>query len=266
MNATSFQKYVQQQIKSRENQTLILVAPTGLGKTFAVTGDLQEEFRKTVYAVPLRALGNDIKRSIGKYERKGTKIEPVVHHGAVKESMLFGEEVIVTTYDQVVCGVPGLPLSLPLKAGHAVAGALLMSRLIFDEAHLAWGISDQALSILFAIVSFRQKMGLQTILLTATLPDKISELLERRLGAKKIVVGERGEVSEDEGLTLRNENRCVTIECLKLGKLNRGNKELDFRPLDTLLTAGPNKSIYFSNTVERIQNRILAIFTHEILT
>jgi len=31
-----------------------------------------------------------------------------------------------------------------------------MSRLILDEAHLAWSIPDQALSILLAIIDFRK--------------------------------------------------------------------------------------------------------------
>ncbi len=158
MKSTQFQQKVQELITQEERSSLLLVAPTGLGKTFAVTGDLLNQYTKTVYAVPLRALGNDILHSINQYQRNGKNIEGVVHHGAIQDSDLFGEEVIVTTYDQVVCGVPGLPLSLSLKAGHAVAGALLMSRLIFDEAHLAWGISDNALAILLAIVQFSNKI------------------------------------------------------------------------------------------------------------
>lgn len=135
MKPTKFQVDVQDRVK--QGKSVLLVAPTGLGKTFAVTGDLQNRFCKTVYAVPLRALGGGIRDAIGGLKRNGNALAPVIHHGDVQESELFSEEVIVTTYDQVVCGVPGLPLSLPLKAGHAVAGALLMSRLILDEVHLA---------------------------------------------------------------------------------------------------------------------------------
>jgi hypothetical protein len=69
-------------------------------------------------------------------------------------------EVVVTTYDQIVCAVPGLPLSLPLSAGHAVAGALLMSRLVIDEVHLAWSISPDILTILLGILEFRQCNGM----------------------------------------------------------------------------------------------------------
>ena len=63
MKATKFQAAVQEALG--KGRSLLLVAPTGLGKTFAVTGDLQEDFCKTVYAVPLRALGGGIQRRLG---------------------------------------------------------------------------------------------------------------------------------------------------------------------------------------------------------
>lgn len=251
MKATAFQNKVLDRV--RNNSSLLLIAPTGLGKTFAVTGDLEKQFSKVVYAVPLRALGDDIRRSVFEYKRDGRSINAVIHHGGVQESTLFGEEFIVTTYDQVVCGVPGLPLSLPLKAGHAIAGALLMSRLVFDEAHLAWGISDQALSILLAIVKFRKSFGLQTILMTATLPDAVSQLLCTELGLERILVGEGGEVEEDEALSQRDENRQVTLGLQEIKKGER-EKEWNFDPLDDLLKqTGQSSRIYFANTVDRLQ-------------
>ena len=250
-NVTTYQQETLERVK--QGESILLVAPTGLGKTFAVTGDVCDQFCKVVYAVPLRALGEDVRRGILKLERNGQPIKTVIHHGSIQESSLFGEEFIVTTYDQVICGVPGLPLSLPLKAGHAVAGALLMSRLIFDEAHLAWGISEQALSILLAIVKFRKNYGLQTVLMTATLPDAVSNLLSAELGVERIMVGEGGEVEQDEALSERDKNRQVTPEMLEIRKVRQG-KGLDLDPLDNLLKQeGQGRSIYFANTVDRIQ-------------
>lgn len=253
MDPTEFQKLIQRKVN--DGNSILLVAPTGLGKTFAVTGDLEENFKKTVYAVPLRALGDGIRKSITELERNDGPIEVVVHHGDRQESTLFSEEVIVTTYDQVVCGTPGLPLSLPLKAGHAVAGSLLMSRLILDEGHLAWGISDRALSILLGIIDFRKKFGLQTILLTATLPDNIAKKISERLGMDLLIVG-KGEddcyLSTDEGLIVREENRRVKISTIDIKK-QRKKSSLDYTPLIKLLTKKSGKRIYFANTVERIQ-------------
>jgi len=253
MNPTLFQIKSQEIIK--DGKSLLLVAPTGLGKTFAVTGDLKEKFRKTIYAVPLRSLGEGIRKSITELKRNGDPIEVVVHHGDSQESTLFSEEVVVTTYDQVVCGTPGLPLSLPLKAGHAVAGSLLMSRLILDEGHLAWGISDRALSILLGIIDFRRKLGLQTILLTATLPDNIAKKISERLGLELMILG-KGDgvcyINTDEGLKVREENRRVKISISGLKK-HKKKSSLDYTPLIDLLANRTGKRIYFANTVDRLQ-------------
>jgi CRISPR-associated helicase Cas3 len=256
-----FQEKVQAQVA--DGRSVLLVAPTGIGKTRAVCGDLRDARRKTVYAVPLRSLGAGIKQELSSdaYSRNGQRLTPVIHHGGVQESNLFSEDFIVTTYDQVVCGVPGLPLSLPLKSGHAVAGALLMSRLVLDEAHLAWGISASALSILLAIVDFRLRLGLQTILLTATLPEAVAAQLQEHFRAFNlnfipIIVG-KGELADDERLKTREQNRRVAVSLVPLTtKKNSAaeqRKELDWTPVDTTLTEGPGKRIYFANTVERLQ-------------
>src|SRR5487761_307532 len=107
MVPSKFQSAVQD--KMRQGKSVLLIAPTGVGKTFAVTGDIQDGFRKTIYAVPLRALGEGIRADITSLVRINDPIKAVVHHGDSQESQLFSEEVIVPTYDQVVCGVPGLP-------------------------------------------------------------------------------------------------------------------------------------------------------------
>lgn len=241
---SKFQTVVQE--KLRERKSLMLIAPTGLGKTLAVTGDLENKFCKTVYAVPLRALGIGIKKELSCLKRNGKPIKPVVHHGDIQESKLFGEEVIITTYDQVVCAVPGLPLSLPLKAGHTIAGALLMSRLVLDKTHLAWNISDKALSILLAIIDFRLKLDLQTIVLTATLPKAVATAISERLGLELVIVGE-GDLVEDEGLQFRENQRKVTISTLELRNRGRGEeKKLDWQSLDKKLKDTKGKRIYFA--------------------
>jgi CRISPR-associated helicase Cas3 len=259
---THFQLKVQELLK--KGKSVLLVAPTGLGKTLAVTADLQDTFTKTIYALPLRALGVGIRDAISELKRDGEPIGPVIHHGDTQESLLFSEEVIITTYDQVVCGVSGLPLSLPLKAGHAVAGALLMSRLVLDEVHLAWGISDQALSILLAIIDCRRKLGLQTIIQTATLPDAVARILCQELKVDLVIVGKYGlEIIEDgtertfkekdQGLERRDRNRHVAVSPLELRSRGRAEqKQLDYRDFDNKL-AGTGKRIYFCNTVGRLQ-------------
>ncbi len=251
MEPSSFQSAVQKLIGN--GRSVLLIAPTGLGKTFAVTGNLQQQYQKTIYAVPLRALGCGIRDAIREFKRDNTSLAPVIHHGDTQESELFSEEVVITTYDQVVCGVPGLPLSLPLRAGHAVAGALLMSCLILDEVHLAWSISDQALTILLAIIEFRRKFNLQTVVLTATLPDAVAKLISERLNLELIIVGE-DDLADDEGIKLREANRQLAVSVLELKTKGKDeSKQLDSLPLVEKLVGAQGKRIYFANTVDRLQ-------------
>lgn len=265
LNPTVFQKKVREELLA--GKSLLVIAPTGLGKTFAVTGDLETHHQRTIYAVPLRALGGSIKESIQGLHRGGEQLNVALHHGASLESTLFGEEVVVTTYDQLVCAVPGLPLSLPLKAGHAIAGATFMSRLILDEVHLAWGISKQALAILFGILELRQRFSLQTVLMTATLPLGVAHRIADEFDLGLMVVSEndfneglspigagRYIITDDEGLRLRESDRYVTIDPLELKtSTDMDKKMLNLEPLLQGLMQSSDKRIYFANTVERIQ-------------
>ncbi|MCX9074737.1 MAG: DEAD/DEAH box helicase, partial [Candidatus Methanoperedens sp.] len=78
MIPTKFQLEVQKRLK--EGKNLLLIAPTGLGKTFAVTSDLQEKYNKTIYAVPLRSLGVGIHKAINELHRDGKEINAKIHH------------------------------------------------------------------------------------------------------------------------------------------------------------------------------------------
>lgn len=260
MTPTKFQKAVHEALSRGES--LLIVAPTGLGKTFAATGDTLTNFQRIIYSVPLRALGDDIRRVASDYERDGRKLTTAIHHGAARESTLFGEEFVVTTYDQIVCAVPGLPLSLPLKAGHAVAGALMMSRLVLDEAHLAWAISKDALSILLAIVKTRSSFGLQTVVMTATLPDAIAQLLAKELKLTLIRVGEGTDISDDKGLELRNENRQVKPSKLAIDL--DSEKKINLDPLDDRISNSPTKVIYFGNQVETLRKTFDRLITRGV--
>lgn len=253
MTLTKLQEAVQNHLLSTDgSESLLLVAPTGIGKTLAVTADLVHGRRRIIYGVPLRALAGSISDEIKRLERNGKQIQVVVHHGAAQDSWLFSEEVAVTTYDQIVCAVPGLPLSLPLSAGHAVAGALLMSRLVLDEVHLAWGISSEALTILLGILEFRQNLGLQTVVMTATMPVKVAELISKSLDMKLIVAGADESTRGDEALAKRKENRYVKVSQMKV-KGQKAEEKEDLSPVADALREQGGKRIYFANTVDRLQ-------------
>ena len=248
---TKLQTEVQRYL--REGKSLLLVAPTGIGKTLAVTADLANSRQRLIYTVPLRALAGGILEEVGSIRRDGGPVHAVVHHGDAQRSWLFSEEAVVTTYDQIVCATPGLPLSLPLTAGHAVAGALLMSRLVLDEVHLAWGISPEALTILLGILQFRQNLGLQTVVMTATMPVKVAIRISQALGLNLIVAGDDDETRDDEALAARTESRDVQVAQMKIKGQKTDLKEVDLTQIVDALTAQGDKRIYFGNTVERLQ-------------
>ncbi len=254
MKLTKFQEVVQQKLQSADSvaSSVLLVAPTGLGKTLAVTADLGSRRTRTIYGVPLRALAGSIADEIRQLQRNGEPIKVAVHHGSVQDSWLLSEEVAVTTYDQIVCAVPGLPLSLPLSAGHAVAGALLMSRLVLDEAHLAWGISPEALTILLGIVEFRQNLGLQTILMTATMPKEVAKTIADQLKMELIIAGDE-DTKNDEALLLRNANRQVIFSLTTVKGRKSNEDKVDLAQLVDALLKAVGKRIYFANTVDRLQ-------------
>jgi len=251
---TKFQEVVQRHLHRADGSesSLLLVAPTGLGKTLAVTADLARNRKRIVYGVPLRALAGSISDEVRGLERCGKQIRVVVHHGNIQDSRLFSEEVVVTTYDQIVCAVPGLPLSLPLSAGHAVAGALLMARLVLDEVHLAWSISPEALTILLSILEFRQRLGLQTVVMTATMPESVARLIATRMKMELVVAGD-AETREDEGLAKRNENRFVLISLMKIKDHRADEERADLTEVVDVLREHGGKRIYFANTPDRLQ-------------
>lgn len=250
---TKFQEVVQRHLLSADGSgSLLLVAPTGIGKTLAVTADLALGRERIIYGVPLRALAWSILDEVSGLERSGKPVEAVVHHGNVQDSRLFSEEVVITTYDQIVCAVPGLPLSLPLSAGHAVAGALLMSRLVLDEVHLAWSISSEALTILFGILEFRQRLGLQTVVMTATMPESAAKLIADWMKMKLIVAGD-DETKEDEALAERKANRHVVVSRMEVKGQKAGEKDVDLTQVVNAIREREGKRIYFANTVDRLQ-------------
>lgn len=258
---TTFQAEAQRRVAAGES--LLLIAPTGVGKTFAVTGDLRDSSQKVVYSVPLRSLGYGIRDEVADYCRGNPAMDIVIHHGDTQESNLFCERLIVTTFDQVVCAVPGLPLSLPLRAGHAIAGAIMMSRLILDEVHLAWSISEKSLAILLAICKQRRQLGLQTVFMSATLPDAVVGALSP-LFDSTMILGTNGTES-DEGLLKRDQNREVQVSTLTLRSTGKkDSKAVSFSPLYDTLATSADKAIYFANTVRRLHSVYDALLAHGV--
>ena len=169
---------LQAEEKLNKGESLLIVAPTGIGKTRAALKPFMNESNRLlntrlIYALPLRSLAQGV---IGEIEALNPVFQPVVHHGDEPESIIFSESAIVTTVDQYFTAFVGAPLSWASHMSHAAAGATLTSYSVFDEVHL---ISPKTgLQVLFAVLCLRQRWGLISCVMTATLPESVLNFLE----------------------------------------------------------------------------------------
>ncbi|WP_427366481.1 CRISPR-associated helicase Cas3' [Candidatus Caldatribacterium saccharofermentans] len=205
------QRYFQHEVlrKLSAGQSVLVVAPTGLGKTRAalepflrasVNGGLLGT--RLIYALPLRALTKGV---VEEFNELRAGLRPIVHHGDAPESRFFSERAIVTTIDQYFTAFAGAPLSWASHLSHAAAGAVLTSYSVFDEVHL---LSPQkGLHLLFAALYLRKRWGLLSCVMTATLPPSVVEFFENFCRLEKVE-------ATDEDIQERDSWRQVRLELM----------------------------------------------------
>jgi CRISPR-associated endonuclease/helicase Cas3 len=192
----------------RAGKSVLVVAPTGLGKTraalseaAATTGGLLGT--RVVYTLPMRALAWGIKEQFDDLlQRNGCNWSATIHHGQTPDSETFRERAIITTIDQYLTGFAGAPLSFTSRDGHSAAGAMLTSYSVFDEVHLL--DAKAGLPLLFAMLHQRQRWGLLSCVMTATLPESVIKHFEKTLELKVIHASETD-------VNKRDDHRKVTV-------------------------------------------------------
>lgn len=259
--------------KLTKGQSVLIVAPTGLGKTRAalepfVNGNSSDALLSTrlIYNLPLRSLASGV---VSEFKELSSKYHPIIHHGDEPESEIFSEKAIITTVDQYFTAFAGAPLSWASHWSHAAAGAILTSYSVFDEVHL---LSPKAgLQLLFAVLRLRQRWGLVSCVMTATMPTTVVEFF------KEFCKLELVEASEKD-IKMRDSWRKVSLQLLSKksqpqeGKIRRTKKkssepkfvweEKDAKSIAELVQEkwqrwnelgidGPKKVIVFVNTVDR---------------
>jgi CRISPR-associated endonuclease/helicase Cas3 len=171
------------------NKPVILIAPTGSGKTEAAVLPLlarQTRTERLTYVLPLRALTDQISRRLRKHAVSVGWSEKDVQafHGETATIHEFPPNLLVTTLDQAIAAYSATPLSSPLRWGHVLGGHLATSLVVFDEVHLY----DPDLGLQAALVMAQGilQMGLPIIFATATLPDRVVKELQGSTGAEII--------------------------------------------------------------------------------
>ena len=181
----------------RAGKHIILKAPTGWGKTFAVTSALKDGH--AIYSLPLRvlvdSLANDVQE--GAFPKK-----VAVQHGARKEHTFLDKggsrhepiDLIFTTLDQSLSAFLGIPIGVSYRQGNILPAVVDASHLIFDEFHLF----EPQRSMSTALYAIKQSQQ-SCIILTATLSSTMLEFLEQELSdtpvgranGVEVVIGER---------------------------------------------------------------------------
>jgi CRISPR-associated endonuclease/helicase Cas3 len=263
--------------KLTSKQPVLVIAPTGLGKTRAALAPFAQSLSQNkllgtrlIYTLPLRALARGIKE-----ECDYLGIPAVVHHGDEPESQFFSEQAVITTIDQYLTAFAGAPLSWASHWSHAATGAVLTSYSVFDEVHL---LSPQkGLQLLFAILYLRKRWGLLSCVMTATLPQSVVNFFEEYCGLKKIKASDK-DIEQRDGwrkvylqLEGKKENNYFMWNAKDVEGFAEFVKE-KWNAWETLGIHGPQKVIIFVNTVDRaiqvydeLKNRFLGPDGPEII-
>lgn len=168
----------------RSGKHVILKAPTGWGKTFAVNAALGEGHH--IYSLPLRVLVD----SLVEASNNDFKLfNCVAHHGQERNHPFLDPgddpenpyQLVYTTLDQTLSAFLGIPIGVSLRQGNILPAVVDNSHLIFDEFHL-FEPERSWTTALFAL----QRARKNCVILTATLSDYMLEFLEEFLAGTDI--------------------------------------------------------------------------------
>jgi len=230
-----------------EGNNVLLRAPTGSGKTwtallpFIYARQHQIPFAdKMFYVLPLRTLTRSIYELVSSViSRLDLSLKVTIQMGNQPEDPFFKGDIIFTTIDQLLSNYIGLSLSASRKTSNVPPGSFLGAYIVIDEFHLL--SPTESLTTLMDMVN-RLESFTKFLLMTATVPDKVTDLLCKRTKAVEVTVGEE-DVSEIPNVSKKSRHIKFIGEALTAEAIVRTHRD----------QINSRKTMAIFNTVQRAQ-------------
>lgn len=164
--------------ESKRHKNLIIVAPTGSGKTEAAYL-ASKNWGRTTYALPMKTLANDIHDRLNTYERNVTGSEWSVQHSSNQTDRHLANDLSVSTIDQVLSGYFGFGREAFMRGKN-----VLRNHLILDEVQLF--DPERALQSLLSLLEHTtaEPFNNHFCMMTATFPTALHKYLETHFNAE----------------------------------------------------------------------------------
>jgi CRISPR-associated endonuclease/helicase Cas3 len=214
-------------LSKREPALLILDLPTAYGKT-TITPALAQTlfgsdglFSRIIHVLPMRSiadqLGADVKKIV---PQEMVAIQHLGSHG----SPFFAKKIVIITLDSFVLNFFKAPaVELPKLIKYDIAhfefprGMIYSSLVIFDEFHLFSPLGTQEQSVksltsaIYAVTTL-SSAGLPVIVMTATIPEKLKQLLKSKINSAGVeVIDKVYATGVDKKFDEEQQKKCITI-------------------------------------------------------
>lgn len=229
-----------------EGRNVILRAPTGAGKTYAVVlpflySEHQSRPSRLIYVLPLRTLAQGIYANVRQlFQRHGLSPDGVtIQTGEQPDDPFFERgRVIVTTFDQLLSGLLAAPYGLSSRLHNVNAAAVAGTMVVFDEFHLM----EPQRAFLTAVAALHLFRHLcQSVWMTATATSALESVIDEALNVERIPDSESAAQQMYEELpSVARVTRRLVAEGMPLSA-------------EAVLARHERRSLVVANTVARAQ-------------